>query len=213
LSRDGSTLTGFTGTSKKINEDSKDQVLGVTASTVTGSSIAAAISRTEPRFYVYKHQAKNSMSSALVIWLQSTQLTHAAAVFVCVCVSLSLSVLIYCCPAASARPLRMVYSTAKGSVADQCTEVGIAIAKSYEVTEPAEVNDALFRETPVASTGYASVCSACNARHSTSHADNRNCTSSSRLFRHRNNHHGPIEEAVAVVVLVLLAIPHEPPDH
>jgi hypothetical protein len=107
----------------------------------------------------------------------------------------------------------MVYSTAKGSVADQCTEVGIAIAKSYEVTEPAEVNDALFRETPVASTGYASVCSACNARHSTSHADNRNCTSSSRLFRHRNNHHGPIEEAVAVVVLVLLAIPHEPPDH
>mgnify|MGYP002386134726 FL=1 len=67
-----------------------------------------------------------------------------------------LIVLVYCCPPASARPLRMVYSTAKGSVADQCTASGVEIHKSVEVTEASEVNDSLFREVPTASTGYGS---------------------------------------------------------
>lgn len=53
---------------------------------------------------------------------------------------------LYCCPAKAARPLRMVYSTSKGSVAEQVEGCGVRIAKSLEVSEASDVTDAALSE-------------------------------------------------------------------
>jgi hypothetical protein len=65
----------------------------------------------------------------------------------------SFSAFVYCCPGRAAQQLRMVYSTAKGSVMAEAKQLGFNAPKPGEISEPSELNDALLRDLTTASFG------------------------------------------------------------
>merc|ERR1712137_133157 len=58
--------------------------------------------------------------------------------------------LIYCCPLKSPPKLRMVYSTAKGSVKNGVGRLGFSVNKTGEITEASELNAQLLNELSTA---------------------------------------------------------------
>jgi len=63
---------------------------------------------------------------------------------------------VYCCPPKSPQKLRMVYSTAKGSVMAEAKALGFSVAKAGEISEPSEFNSQYLNElgAPSPSTSY-----------------------------------------------------------
>jgi len=59
---------------------------------------------------------------------------------------------IYCCPGKSPQKLRMVYSTAKGSVISDAKGLGFGVTKTGEIGEPSELTSQYISSlTPVSS--------------------------------------------------------------
>ena len=56
------------------------------------------------------------------------------------------NIFVYCCPAKSPQQLRMVYSTAKGSVQNEAKNLGFNVTKSGEITEGSELTDGYLNE-------------------------------------------------------------------
>lgn len=56
------------------------------------------------------------------------------------------NVFVYSCPGKAPQQLRMVYSTAKGSVLNEAKQLGFPTSRAGEISEPSELNDALLRE-------------------------------------------------------------------
>lgn len=53
---------------------------------------------------------------------------------------------IYCCPPKSPQKLRMVYSTAKGSVMSEAKTLGFSVSKAGEISEPSELTSSYINE-------------------------------------------------------------------
>jgi len=109
-----------------IIDTTSEQVVAGKESNVSNLDMQNQINSAEPRFYIYNKAGTASPTRSFVF--------------------------IYCCPPKSPPKLRMVYSTAKPSIAEQVSQLGLTMApKRVEITEPSEVKDALAEASRPAS--------------------------------------------------------------
>lgn len=103
-----------------ISED-KSKVEGASSSTVSPADLSSKLTSKEPRFYVYGYNRPGGIPK--------------------------INFFIYFCPELSSPKYRMVYSTAKPTLAKEISNFGISLAqKKIEVREPSELTESSLKE-------------------------------------------------------------------